>query len=64
MFASANDTSALLAELHGWWSVFFVLGTAEFTPASKATSEEARKVIGAWPGADVIRHTDRLFIRP
>jgi len=44
------------------YTLFFVLGTAEFTPASKVTFEEARKEIGAWPGAEVvvIGHTDRL----
>ena len=44
------------------YTVFFVLGTTELTPASRATFEEARKEIGAWPGAEVvvIGHTDRL----
>ena len=44
------------------YTLFFVLGTAEFTPASKVTFEEVRKEIGAWPGAEVIviGHTDRL----
>ena len=44
------------------YTLFFVLGTAEFTPASKVTFEAARKEIGAWPGAEVvvIGHTDRL----
>src|SRR4029077_2061793 len=44
------------------YTLFFVLGTAEFTPESKTTFEEVRKEIGAWSGAEVvvIGHTDRL----
>lgn len=44
------------------YTLFFVLGTAEFTPSSKVTFEKTLKEIGAWPGAEVvvIGHTDRL----
>jgi len=40
----------------------FVLGTDEFTPASKTAFEEARREIASWSGAEVvvIGHTDRM----
>ena len=44
------------------FTMFFVLATDEFTPASKAAFEEARKEVASWPGAEVvvIGHTDRM----
>ena len=44
------------------YTLFFVLGTAELTPASKAAFEQMRREIGTWPGAEVVvvGHADRL----
>lgn len=44
------------------FTLFFVLATDEFTPASKAAFEEVRKEVALWPGAEVvvIGHTDRM----
>ena len=44
------------------FTMFFILGTDEFTPASKVAFEEARKKIASWSGAEVvvIGHTDRM----
>jgi outer membrane protein OmpA-like peptidoglycan-associated protein len=44
------------------FTMFFILGTDEFTPASKVAFEEARKEVAAWSGAEVvvIGHTDRM----
>jgi outer membrane protein OmpA-like peptidoglycan-associated protein len=44
------------------FTMFFILGTDEFTPASKVAFEEARKEIASWSGAEVvvIGHTDRM----
>ena len=44
------------------FTMFFVLGTDEFTPASKVAFEEARKEVASWSGAEVvvIGHTDRM----
>lgn len=44
------------------FTMFFVLGTDEFTPASRTAFEEVRKEIALWPGAEVvvIGHTDRM----
>lgn len=44
------------------FTMFFILATDEFTPASRAAFEEARKEIASWSGAEVvvIGHTDRM----
>ena len=44
------------------FTLYFVLGTDEFTPASKVAFEEARKEVASWNVAEivVIGHTDRL----
>ena len=44
------------------FTMFFILATDEFTPASKSAFEEARKEIASWSGAEVvvIGHTDRM----
>lgn len=44
------------------FTLFFVLGTDEFTPASKVAFEEARKEVASWSGAEVVvtGHTDRM----
>lgn len=44
------------------FTLFFVLGTDEFTSASKVAFEEARKEVASWSGAEVvvIGHTDRM----
>jgi outer membrane protein OmpA-like peptidoglycan-associated protein len=44
------------------FTMLFVLGTDEFTPASKTAFEEARREIASWSGAEVvvIGHTDRM----
>ena len=44
------------------YTLFFVLGTTEFTATSKATFEQVRREIGTWPGAEVVvvGHADRL----
>jgi len=44
------------------FTMYFVLGTDELTPASKAAFEEARKQVASWIAVEVvvIGHTDRL----
>jgi outer membrane protein OmpA-like peptidoglycan-associated protein len=44
------------------FTMFFVLGTDEFTSASKVAFDEARKEVASWSGAEivVIGHTDRV----
>ena len=44
------------------FTMFFILATDEFTPASRTAFEEARKEIATWSGAEVvvIGHTDRM----
>jgi outer membrane protein OmpA-like peptidoglycan-associated protein len=44
------------------FTMFFILATDEFAPASKSAFEEARKEIASWSGAEVvvIGHTDRM----
>lgn len=44
------------------FTMFFVLGTDDFTPASKVAFEEARKEVASWSGAEVVvtGHTDRM----
>jgi len=44
------------------FTMFFILATDEFTPASKSAFAEARKEIASWSGAEVvvIGHTDRM----
>jgi outer membrane protein OmpA-like peptidoglycan-associated protein len=44
------------------FTMYFVLGTDEFTPASKTAFEEARREVASWSGAEVvvIGHTDRI----
>lgn len=44
------------------FTMYFVLGTDELTPASKAAFEDARRQVASWSAAEVvvIGHTDRL----
>ena len=47
------------------FTMYFVLGTDELTPASKAAFEDARRQVASWSAAEVvvIGHTDRLGTR-